>query len=117
VSALIQIQLRRDTAANWASNNPILAQGEPALETDTQRFKIGDGSTVWASLPYQQQTYTHTQGAAATGWYISHNLLKFPAVTVVDSSGNLVEGAIQYINNNSLEINFTAAFSGKAYLN
>jgi len=48
----IQFQLRRDTAANWTSANPTLAQGELALETDTAKYKIGDGSTAWNSLAY-----------------------------------------------------------------
>lgn len=48
----IQIQLRRDTAANWVSNNPVLASGEPGVETDTGKIKIGDGSTAWNSLAY-----------------------------------------------------------------
>lgn len=46
------IQLRRDTAANWASANPILAQGEPGIELDTDSLKWGDGSTAWNSLNY-----------------------------------------------------------------
>ena len=47
-----QIQLRRDTAADWTSNNPTMAAGEFGWESDTNRFKIGDGSTAWASLAY-----------------------------------------------------------------
>ena len=47
-----QIQLRRDTAANWTSSNPTLASGEFGLETDTDLFKVGNGSTAWASLGY-----------------------------------------------------------------
>jgi len=47
-----QIQLRRDTAANWTSANPILASGEFGLETDTDQFKVGDGTTAWTSLGY-----------------------------------------------------------------
>ena len=47
-----QIQIRRDTAANWTSANPTLAQGEPALETDTGFQKMGDGVTAWNSLAY-----------------------------------------------------------------
>ena len=47
-----KIQFRRDTAANWTSVNPILSQGELGLEIDTDQFKIGDGSTAWASLAY-----------------------------------------------------------------
>ena len=47
-----QIQLRRDTAANWTSANPTLAEGELGLETDTTFYKIGTGSTAWTSLAY-----------------------------------------------------------------
>lgn len=50
------IQLRRDTAANWTSANPTLAQGELGAETDTSKIKIGDGSTVWNSLGYLVDT-------------------------------------------------------------
>lgn len=46
------IQVRRDTAANWTSANPTLASGEVGFETDTLRFKIGNGSTAWTSLSY-----------------------------------------------------------------
>ena len=47
-----QIQLRRDTAADWTSNNPTLAAGEFGWESDTNRFKIGTGSAAWNSLEY-----------------------------------------------------------------
>jgi hypothetical protein len=48
----IQLQYRRDTASNWTSANPTLLAGEPAFETDTGKFKIGDGTTAWTSLAY-----------------------------------------------------------------
>jgi hypothetical protein len=47
-----QIQLRRDTASNWTSNNPTLAAGEFGWEQDTNKFKIGTGSADWNSLGY-----------------------------------------------------------------
>lgn len=50
----VVIQFRRDTSANWASVNPILAQGELGLVTDTGLYKIGDGSTAWNSLSYSE---------------------------------------------------------------
>lgn len=46
----IQIRLRRDTAANWESANPVLDAGELALTTDTGDLKAGDGSTAHSSL-------------------------------------------------------------------
>lgn len=50
---MTRIQLRRDTAANWTANNPVLAAGEPAYETDTGKFKIGDGNKTYSALPYK----------------------------------------------------------------
>lgn len=46
------IQIRRGTAADWTSNNPVLSQGEFGLETDTKKIKIGDGTTAYTSLSY-----------------------------------------------------------------
>lgn len=48
----VQIQLRNDTAANWTSANPTLAQGEMGVETDTLMVKFGDGTTAWNTLAY-----------------------------------------------------------------
>ena len=50
--ANIQFQLRRGIASEWTSVNPILAAGEIGVETDTNRIKIGNGTSNWASLLY-----------------------------------------------------------------
>ena len=50
-----KIQLRRDTAADWTSNNPTLAAGEFGWESDTSKYKIGNGSTAWNSLAYASE--------------------------------------------------------------
>ena len=60
------IQIRRDTAANWTSANPTLAQGELGLETDTSKIKAGDGSTAWTSLGYLINTGGYASYADAT---------------------------------------------------
>jgi len=52
-----KIQLRRDTAADWTSTNPTLAAGEIGFESDTNKFKIGDGATAWTSLNYAPEGY------------------------------------------------------------
>jgi hypothetical protein len=46
------LQVRRGTAAQWATANPTLASGEAGYETDTNRLKYGDGSTAWNTLDY-----------------------------------------------------------------
>lgn len=71
-----RMQQRRDTAANWTSTNPTLAAGEMGIETDTSKFKVGNGSTAWTSLAYsvdipsqtgQAGKYLKTDGTA-TSW-------------------------------------------------
>lgn len=47
-----RIRLRRDSALNWSTNNPILASGEPGVEIDSNRLKIGNGVTRWNNLQY-----------------------------------------------------------------
>lgn len=49
---MTQIQLRRDTASNWSTNNPIPAQGEPCYETDTNKLKFGNGTSHYNDLEY-----------------------------------------------------------------
>ena len=52
MAVVTQIQIRRGTAAQWTSTNPTLAAGEQGFETDTNKMKIGNGSTAWNSLSY-----------------------------------------------------------------
>jgi hypothetical protein len=59
-----RIILRRDTAQNWESNNPVLLSGEPGYETDSNKFKIGNGSSTWTNLAYYAGA---TGGTGATG--------------------------------------------------
>lgn len=68
------IQLRRDTAANWSSNNPILSSGEVGIATDLQQFKIGDGVSTWNVLEYVNaipSQYLSLSNASATYLTIS----------------------------------------------
>jgi hypothetical protein len=68
-----------------------------------------------------QETYKfshiHTQTVSSSTWSITHNLNKYPSVSVVDSSNEEVIGEVQHINSNSLTVKFSAPFSGKAFLN
>ena len=47
-----QIQIRRDTTANWSSVDPVLAEGEIGYDLTEGQFKVGDGTTVWSGLDY-----------------------------------------------------------------
>jgi hypothetical protein len=52
MAVVTAIQIRRGTASQWTSANPTLSSGEFGFETDTNKAKIGDGSTAWTSLSY-----------------------------------------------------------------
>ena len=62
-------------------------------------------------------TFVFNQAAPATTWNITHNLGKFPSITVVDTGNTAVNGQYDYIDDNNIVLTFTAPFAGKAYLN
>lgn len=63
------------------------------------------------------KTFVFEQGIASDTWNITHNLNKYPSVTVVDSAGNEVIAEVVYTDTNNCVVTMTAAFKGKAYLN
>ena len=63
----VKIQYRRGTAAEWTSANPTLATGEPGYETDTGKFKVGDGATAWTALAYSSGIKGDTGNTGPTG--------------------------------------------------
>ena len=62
-------------------------------------------------------TFIFDQGVPATTWDITHNLGKFPSITVIDTGDTVVTGEYNYKSNNNVTLTFSAAFAGKAYLN
>ena len=85
------MQQRRDTAANWTSANPTLLAGEIGIESDTNKIKLGTGSTAWTSLSYtpwsQVSTYPFVNADIASGAAIAYS--KLATLT----SGNIVLGS------------------------
>ena len=74
VSSANKVQLRRDTATKWAAANPKLLSGEIGFETDSRKFKIGDGTTPWNSLAYSPVVDAGslpTLGVDTTGNYVA----------------------------------------------
>lgn len=96
-----QIQLRRDTAANWTSTNPTLAQGEVGLETDTGKLKIGTGTTAWTSLAYFANSFTASQISDVTATAAELNILD--GVTATAAELNVLDG----ITATTAELNYT----------
>lgn len=92
--------------------NPIPTLGEKIKQmTDTPGESSSGGSGGG------DRSYTFNQISPKELWKIPHGLGKFPSVTIVDSAGSVVLGEINHIDKNNVELDFTAAFSGIAYLN
>lgn len=61
-----RVQIRRDTSENWNTNDPILLDGEFGYETDTGRFKIGNGIDSWSGMSYSLVGITGPTGATGS---------------------------------------------------
>lgn len=69
-----RILLRNDTATAWSTANPVLMKGEIGIETDTNKFKIGDGIKAWSALSYVgTQVEVTGEGEVITGASVSAN--------------------------------------------
>jgi len=76
------------------------------------------GLSVYAGAsPPGDKAYVYTQAVPSTIWNITHNLNKLPSVTVVNINNVTVYGEVIYVDLNNLRIEFSAGFSGKAYMN
>ena len=91
----VQIQLRRGTASAWTSANPTLAVGELVIETDTDKYKIGDGSTAWTSLGYSSLPSTAISNTVvdAKGDIIAATAADTVAKLTVGSNGQVLTAA------------------------
>lgn len=91
------------------------ARGKSAYEIWLDEGHTGTPEEFLSWL--RSDSFVHNQLIAEASWTVTHNLGKYPSVTVVDSAENWVIGDVTYINENRLVITFSGAFSGKAYLN
>jgi hypothetical protein len=82
------------------------------LENDAGYVTQDDMGTVT-----QDRSHTHDQLSPSNSWIITHNLDKYPSVSVVDSAGNTVVGDVKYESINKLTISFSSSFGGRAFLN
>tara|TARA_Y100000361_G_C11075072_1_gene297808 strand:- start:206 stop:562 length:357 start_codon:yes stop_codon:yes gene_type:complete len=98
-----------------ATTNKVVSSGNTVVVTS-----VGTQGPAGAG----DSNAVHTQGSAASTWQVTHNLGKYPSVTVVDSAENFVIGTVLYkdwdtnaTSTNKLQIIFEGSFTGKAFLN
>jgi hypothetical protein len=82
------------------------------IETLRPNCVINGGTII-----IQDANYTHSQNVLSNNWVISHNLGKFPSVTIIENNGDLVFGEINYIDAQTIILSFSHNIAGKAYLN
>jgi len=120
----VQIKLRRDTAANWLSVNPVLATGEPGLETDTRKVKYGDGVSTWSALQYG---VTQADAGSLSGTTLAANVTNSSLTSVgvlTDLTvSNTIKGSINgnagtvsngFYQNSSIYLGSTAVAANRA---
>lgn len=99
----------------------------PAIELENLANYDSTGLADGKTLVYngsQWQLTDHTPDKTFTQAFtnlsavtVTHNLNKYPSVTVVDSAGTEIEGDINHISLNQLTVNFLVTFTGTVYLN
>lgn len=109
-------------SGNGAPTSDIGIDGDFYIDLDDSSAVYGpkvDGTwPVLAIGRFSQFTvrHIHTQGSASATWTVNHILGGHPSVTVVDSTGTVVVGTVTYNSTSEIRIEFTAPFSGIAYL-
>jgi len=102
------------------------AQKTPGVYTLTVTSLKGNGNfdvnkfydfAVFTLSSQGAPTFVFSQNTPSTTWEITHNLGKFPSITVIDTGNTVVNGEYNYTSNIKVTLNFSAAFAGKAYLN
>jgi hypothetical protein len=116
MAVVTQIQVRRGTASQWTSTNPVLASGEWGYETDTGKVKIGNGSSAWNSVGY---TGTGTVTSVTAGTGLSGGTITSTGTIAIDTATTVDVSTAQTLTNKTLtapKINLTLnAQTGTTY--
>jgi len=126
----VEVVRNRKTVSVTKKTTDVINVAQPGAAGPPNTLTIGTvttgeaGATITGVAPNQvlnlvyplSARHVHTQGAPSTTWTITHALGGYPSVTVVDSSKTVVFGEVSYTSTAQVVVNFTAAFSGYAYL-
>lgn len=104
MAVVTQIQVRRGTASQWTSTNPVLASGEWGYETDTGKVKIGNGSSAWNSLGY---TGAGTVTSITAGTGLSGGTITSSGTIAIDSTVVTLTGTQTLTNKTATGLVYT----------
>jgi hypothetical protein len=102
MAVVTQIQVRRGTASQWTSTNPVLAAGEQGFETDTLKLKIGNGSSAWNSLAYVATGANGTITSITAGTGLSGGTITTTGTIAIDTATTVDVSTAQTLTNKTL---------------
>lgn len=107
-----------------ADNNNISNLGVQNFKENEVRETVRDTQTATndklvteKAVALAVDSYVHDQAVASSTWVVTHNLYRYPSVTVVDSAGTQYIAQVEYNSKNQLTIYMNGSTTGKAYLN
>ena len=107
-----RMQQRRGTAAQWTAANPTLAAGEIGFETDTNQFKIGNGSSAWSALSY----FKNLDGLDGVGGIVTLNANGVIDLNLIPQGVALDAELSQYVDDHNDETEDIHGISNTANL-
>lgn len=97
--------------------------GDQYINTDTSYLfgpksasGWGPGVPIVSQAPPGEIGQVYNQASPSTEWNIAHTLAFIPNIIIVDTTGNVVEPAIEYLSANQIRATFSQPLAGKAYL-
>lgn len=94
----VKIQIRNDVANTWKTTNPVLLKGEMGIETDTRKFKFGDGVSTWTELDYASAQAAVVMNKAPTPTDSGYDI----GVIWIDTAGNKAYVLFNNTSNNAI---------------
>ena len=94
----VKIQIRNDVANTWKTTNPVLLKGEMGIETDTRKFKFGDGVSTWTELDYASAQAAVVMNKAPTPTDSGYDV----GVIWIDTAGNKAYVLFDNTSNNAV---------------
>ena len=112
-------QLTQQTAAGVDNTSDVIAIVD---SSGNETKKIVVDELLASNTSLTDKNFVHNQIGLSATWSVTHNLNKYPSVTIVDTAGTVITGEITYTNLNEAVISFTSDGSplpqaGKAFFN
>jgi hypothetical protein len=108
------------TGTVHATNDGVLTQvltsDSYEVATAVSETQIYVGRSITAAASGTVDTFIYSAPSASAEWVITHNMGRYPEVTLVDSTNRVMMADITYVDINTVRVEFAYATGGSAYL-